>query len=102
MFDAKPSILMGNYSTNKLLRPVSWPWKAMSSPQTQDGKQTSVEPYNLQLRATAIQNIRLLGSKVLVDTSISLTKSIWDGARQSKMSRIRKMNPTAKVISGSS
>ena len=32
MLDAKPNIPMETYCRNKLKRPVSWPWKALSSP----------------------------------------------------------------------
>ena len=56
MFDAKPNIPIGNLQykqATQAKRPVSWPWKAMNSLQTQ----TKVEPYKPHLRATAIPNV---------------------------------------------
>ena len=48
------------------------------------------EPYKSRLKTTAIRNIRLLVSKVLVDTPMSLMKSIWVVQHKVRMSRIRK------------
>ena len=71
--------------TQVLLRPNSWLGKAINSPTCKMEVDIYVKPYKPQLRATAIRNIRPLIWKVLAYALMSQMKSIFGGARQSKI-----------------